>query len=294
MFLLKLQEKGLVNCPKWLPNNTAYLVMMGSIAYGCSSDSSDVDVYGVVVPPKHDVFPHLRGEILGFGRQKKRFEQWQEHHIKDKESRKQYDFQIFSIVKYFHLLMMCNPNLVDSIYVPQRCILHITNVGQIIRENRKLFLSKKAWHTFKGYSFQQMHKMSYKNPLGKRRETVEKYGFDLKFAYHIVRLLNEVEQILTEEDLDLERNREQLKAIRRGDWTEPQVREYFQTKERELESLYTKSSLRHSPDEAAIKELLLQCLEHHYGSLDKAVVVEGRDREILRQIKALCERAGVE
>ena len=54
---------------------------MGSMAYGVSSDSSDMDVYGFCVPEKETVFPHLRGEIPGFGTPQPRFEQWQEHHM---------------------------------------------------------------------------------------------------------------------------------------------------------------------------------------------------------------------
>ena len=51
-----------------------------------------------------------------------------------------------------------------------------------------------------------------------RLGTVRRFGYDVKFGYHVVRLLNQVEQILTESDMDIEQNREQLKAIRRGDW----------------------------------------------------------------------------
>jgi hypothetical protein len=43
--------------------------------------------------------------------------------------------------------------------------------------------------------------------------------------------------------------------------------------EKELDILYQKSTLRHSPDEDAIKQLLLNILETHFGSLDKAIVV---------------------
>ena len=50
---------------------------------------------------------------------------------------------------------------------------------------------------------------------------------DVKFLYHVVRLLNEAEQILMEGDLDLERNREQLKSIRKGEWTFDQIVKYF-------------------------------------------------------------------
>lgn len=54
--------------------NVHYETIMGSVAYGVSSDTSDMDVYGFAIPPKDDVFPHLRGEILCFGKQHKRFE----------------------------------------------------------------------------------------------------------------------------------------------------------------------------------------------------------------------------
>jgi predicted nucleotidyltransferase len=112
MLLNKLKEKNLINAPNWLPDNTHYLVQMGSVAYGVSNDNSDMDIYGFCIPKKEVVFPHLAGEILGFGKQKQRFEQWQEHHIEDKESRKQYDFSVYNIVKYFHLLMTGTPNMV--------------------------------------------------------------------------------------------------------------------------------------------------------------------------------------
>jgi hypothetical protein len=56
-----------------------------------------MDVYGICFPPKDFVFPHLAGEILGFGRQLKRFESWQEHHVKALD--KEWDFLVFGIVK---------------------------------------------------------------------------------------------------------------------------------------------------------------------------------------------------
>ena len=62
-----LYQKGLLSgAPKFLESATHYEVIMGSMAYGVSSDSSDMDVYGFAIPAKDDVFPHLRGEIPGF------------------------------------------------------------------------------------------------------------------------------------------------------------------------------------------------------------------------------------
>jgi len=292
-----LSNKHLIQPPKWLPSNVHYETIMGSVAYGVSSDTSDMDVYGFCIPPKEIIFPHLAGEIQGFGRQKKNFEQFQEHGIKDNvpglhhcPGDKTYDLSIYNIVKYFSLCMENNPNMIDSLFTPDNCVLHITSIGTMVREKRNMFLHKGAWHKFKGYAYSQMHKMKNKNPEGKRLELVEKYGYDTKFAYHVVRLLNEVEIILSEGTLDLQRNREQLKSIRRGDWSEQDILDYFNRKELGLEELYQSSKLRYAPDEEAIKALLLNCLEHHYGSLDKCVVKVGVAESYLDEISTIVDK----
>ena len=40
----RLADRGLVRLPRWLPANVQYETIMGSVAYGVSSDTSDVDV----------------------------------------------------------------------------------------------------------------------------------------------------------------------------------------------------------------------------------------------------------
>jgi hypothetical protein len=295
----RLAANKRVSPPSWLPGAVAYETIMGSAAYGVSSDASDLDVYGFCIPPKGQVFPHLAGEIAGFGHPAPRFEQFQQHHIVDPSAHggdgQQVDLTIFSIVKFFQLAMENNPNVIDSLFTPPNCVLHATAIGERVREQRRIFLHRGAWHKFKGYSYSQMHKMEIKTPQagGKRAADVEAHGFDCKFAYHIVRLLDEVEQILTTGDLDLQRDRERLKAIRRGEWTADQVRDFFVRKECDLEAAYAQSPLPHGPDEDRIKQLLLDCLEMHYGSLRGAIETPGQERDLLRQIKELCERAGV-
>ena len=297
MIIQKLVKQKAIQPPKWLPTNVHYMTIMGSVAYGCSSDTSDNDVYGFCIPNKEMIFTHLAGEIPGFGKQIKRFEQWQEHHIIDTGSQKEYDFAIYSIVKYIQLCMENNPNMVDSLFTPVNCIIHSTEIGNMVRENRKLFLHKGCWPKFKGYAYSQLHKMAIKSPEegSKRYADIMKHGYDVKFAYHVVRLLNEVQQILPTGDLDLQRDREMLKSIRRGEWKEEQIREYFALQEKSLETVYNESKLPWGPqtNQAAIKELLLNCLEHHFGSLDKAVVISSRHEDALRQIKDICDNVGV-
>lgn len=284
----------MIKPPKWLPGNVQYETIMGSVAYGVSSDTSDVDVYGWAIPLKEDIFPHLRGEIVGFGHQAKRFEQYQDHHVEDRDALaghgRTYDLTIFGIVKFFALAMENNPNIIDSLFTPVTCILHSTRVGNLVRENRCLFLHKGAWPKFKGYAYSQLHKLAIKQPQGKRAELIRRHGFDTKFGYHVVRLISEVEMILMEGDIDLQRNNEQLKAIRRGEWTEARLRQWFAEKESHLERAYAESSLRATPDEDRIKALLINCLEEHYGSLEGCLVDPDRATVALRNIQAELDR----
>lgn len=164
--LRRLSKQTKLSLPPFLLDNVMYATYMGSVAYGVSDLGSDVDIYGFCIPPKELIFPHLGGEIPGFGAQIQRFEQWQQHHIKDVSTEKEYDFSIFSIVKYCQLCMENNPNMIDSLFTPRTCIIHSTAISEHLRENRKFFLHKGAYHKFKGYAYSQMHKMDIKNPEG--------------------------------------------------------------------------------------------------------------------------------
>lgn len=273
MLLNRLENKSLIYPPKWLVDNTMYLVQMGSVAYGCNEGNSDVDVYGFCVPPKNLVFPHTDGVIPGFGRQIQKFEVWQQHHIKEEDRKTEYDFSVYSIVKYFQLCMENNPNMIDSLFVPRRCVIHSTQISEHLRNNRRHFLHKGCFHKFRGYAYAQMHKIDLKTNAKneKRAENIRKHGYDVKFAMHLVRLLNECEFILNHNDLNLEANKEQLKSIRRGEWSLEEVKSYFVMKERVLEELYNSSKLQNEPDEEFIKKILLDCLEMHYGSLNNLI-----------------------
>lgn len=290
MLLKRLEKQKLITPPKWLIDNCCYLSLMGSEAYGVSSNDSDRDIYGVCIPPKNNIFPHLSGEILGFGKQIERFNQYQQHHITDSDDRN-YDITVYSIIKYFQLCMENNPNMIDSLFVPQRCVIHNTAIAQHMRDNRKLFLHKGSFHKFRGYAYAQMHKIKQKtnSTNEKRAETIKKHGYDTKFAYHLIRLLEECRQILIEGDLNLERNSEQLKSIRRGEWSFEDIEKYFREQEYVLEELYVTSTLQYEPDENIIKRILLECLEMHYGNLSDVVIIPTRAEETLKQIKKLVE-----
>jgi len=293
-------DKGLTgDAPQFLRTNVHYETIMGSNAYGVADTSirdkpADFDVYGFCVPPKDMIFKHLTGWIPGFGPAPTGFDQWQRHHMMDEDALgrqgKEWDLTIFGIVKYFELLRGNNPNMIDSLFTAENMVVHCTNVGRMVRDNRRLFLSKLCWKKFRGYAHAQLRKMNDKNPIGKRKEIIEKFGYDVKFAYHIIRLFDEVEQILLENDLDLMRAREVMKAIRRGDWTADEVRTWAMEKEVVLEKAYTNCKLPERPPVEPLRQLLYNCLEEHYGSLKGCVEQIGWAESALKEIDTVFSR----
>lgn len=346
MLLKDLMKRGIIKgtqIPNFLRDNTHYLAMMGSVAYGVAEDYSDIDVYGWAIPPKDMTFPHLAGNIRGFGKEPPNFEVWQQHHIKDITKNREYDMSIYGVCKYFNLVMENNPNMLDSLFAPENCILHCSPAAQRVRENRHIFLHKGVWHKLKGYAYQQLHKCKkrdsepvlydllvfedkygihhtssleegaahlvntdqsaevivrysnlFNNVLKEKRRaiTTKIHGYDTKFAYHVVRLMDQAEEILRYGTLTLDRKdrREMLKAIRRGDWKLSDIQEYFKEKEATLAKLYETSSLRPEPEEAAIKKLLVEVLDSHYGDLKGAIVLPddmSRIRDAMTKIHEL-------
>lgn len=346
MLLQSLEKKELISPPTWLASNTQYLTVMGSQAYGVSTDNSDLDIYGVTIPPRNYVFPHEAGLIHGFSKNIPTFNQWQEHHIKDQSANggngQEYDFSIYGIVQFFFLVMNNNPNMIDSLFVNRESIIHITKAFEEVRKNRKLFLHKGIAHKLRGYAFSQMHKAKnsekyvseirqfekdhnlphtltqkdiqldnqglsnkdyhtygqmFEKGISKtsRFEQQKTHGYDRKFTYHIFRLADQAEYILTHHDLDLqERGRvEKMKAVRRGDISFEDIVKTFGQYETRIDNLYQTSKLRMRPDEDAIKNLLLTVLEHHFGSIDKAFKGENRYQKALNEIQNVCRKYGV-
>jgi predicted nucleotidyltransferase len=290
----QLTSKRLISPPSWLQDNIMFEGLQGSNAYGVAVNTSDFDIVGFCIPPKDMIFPHLAGHIEGFGRQRERFVCYQKHHVIDPSAQsgagREYDLNIYNIVHYFHLAMDNNPNMLTSLFLPQDCVLFTTQVGNMVRERRRIFLHKGAWHRFKGYAYSQLSEMGRKPDEGSKRDAlVKKFGFDVKFAYHLVRLMYEIEQILTTGDLDLRRNSEELKAIRRGEVPEDAIRRFFSEKEKFLEGLYEQSDLPWGPREKEIKQLLLDCLETHYGSLEKCIVTDQMPLQALRDIARIVD-----
>jgi predicted nucleotidyltransferase len=270
----------------FIAENLIYETRHGSSAYGVQQDDSDMDIYGVSVPPKPYIFPHTGGYIPEFDDYPK-FGNYQKHHVKMDDG-KEYDFDVYGIVKFTRLLKQSNPNQIDALFVPQTCVTHCTETGRILRSNRHVFLSAEYKKRSMGYAYSQIKKLENPN-TGDRTELVEKYGWDVKFGYHCVRLVTQCEQVLKKGDLDLRANSSILKSIRNGEWSKQDLKDWFDKKEDHIDELYRKTDLPDKVDHAKAKKVLMDCLRSFFDNLDDDFVEDNRYRRVVNEIKKLVQ-----
>jgi predicted nucleotidyltransferase len=286
-FTKNLAEQKLIDPPRFVPEGLQFEAIMGSYAFGAATEGSDKDVMGFCIPSKHLVFPHLQGVIDGFDLQKERFDQFEKHHVLDANGN-EFDFNIYSIAKFFALALDGNPTLLDALYAPLECCTYISGIARQVRDQRDIFLHKGCWKRYRGYCGQMIHKMNVKDPQpGSRRfEIVKQYGYDVKFAAHAVRLVLEGLQILKEGTLDIRANADIMKDIRTGCYTQVEVKNLIESVEREGEALYLadQAKVPYKRREAEVKALLVHCLEEHFGSLKDAHSDPGSDFKALTEI----------
>ena len=143
-------------------------------------------------------------------------------------------------------------------------------------------------------AMQKQQRASYRellrgNEQSSRFADTKLKGIATKALYHVVRLVSEVEQILTEGDLDLREKgrREHMKAVRRGEVPVEDVVKWFGQKQIDLERAYANTKLPMKPPQKEAQALLMQVLEHHYGSLSEAVQMPDRFQQALREVDRL-------
>jgi uncharacterized protein len=122
--------------------NTIYRVVHGSRAYGTHRPDSDRDEKGVCIPTDPSYY---------FG--SKNFEQ------KDKGWSDNNDRVIYDIRKFFNLALSCNPNIIEILYADESDIIDMDDLGEELRANRDMFLSRAAARTFVGYAVSQLHRI---------------------------------------------------------------------------------------------------------------------------------------
>jgi predicted nucleotidyltransferase len=181
----------------------------------------------------------------------------------------EWDSTIYEIRKMINLLLKCNPNVLSLLWLPEELWVIRTPLGQKLLDNRGLFVSKAAYHSFVGYSNGQLKRMTGISTglLGrKRKELVEAFGYDTKNASHLIRLLRLGIEFLTEGSVKVVRSDAvELLEIKQGKWSLEKVQRESEDLFRLAREAYVRSPLPPEPDHFNAEKLLIEIIESHFN-----------------------------
>lgn len=177
--------------------HTIFRTVAGSYAYGTNTPISDTDLRGICIAPRSLVLSAFQ-----------KFEQF--------EDKVGGDCVIYDLRKFVNLACECNPSLIELFFIDPKHWQIKTKWWLRLLENKHLFLSTKAQHTFSGYAHQQLKRMQThikwleKAPQEPRpqdynltpelvmgNDEVQAYDFlekegGIKFSEEIIRLMSRV------------------------------------------------------------------------------------------------------
>jgi predicted nucleotidyltransferase len=243
-------------------DNLIYKIRTGSFMYGTNTETSDEDFGGIFIPKKEYVMGIMKCEQVSLS-----------HKISTTKRNiaGDIDYTVYALPKMIGLLGCNNPNIIEFLYAPKHCILFKSKFAEELIANRELFLSKKAYHTFKGYAYAQRHKLEIKrdNMTG-RTELALKYGYDTKFAGHLIRLLIEGLEILVEKNITFPLHQNNLiRDIKLGKYDLTWVLNKAQELEKLIDEAYIKSDLQYEAQWGKINKLQIRLLEEFWKERTK-------------------------
>jgi len=249
--------------PDIIPERLLIRAQVGSHAYGTSTPESDTD-YMEVVAASDQVYLSLDW----FGEQGTI-----EEKQKDEDGNLISEKTSYELTKFMRLCQNFNPNVIPLLWVSK--YEHVDPLGQILIDNRVLFNSKAAIHTFAGYAYRQLEKMGADNPTtgrmgAKRKNLRDTYGYDTKYLYHAIRLARMIREFFATngEQLIVDRtgiDADELLAIRTGAWTYEQGKEEIVRLLTLAKEEAAKSTLPEVADKQAIRDLARFILRQHLG-----------------------------
>lgn len=177
---------------------------------------------------------------------------------------------VYSWDKYVRLLLKSNPNVLGTLWLEEEDRVRMSPPWVALWREREAFLSKFVYTTFCGYARSQLKKMTHFAHQGymgeKRKALVAQWGYDVKNAAHLIRLLRMGCEALREGTMHVRRaDAEELKAIKRGEWPLERVQAESEAMFSKLASEYGQSKLPEYPDERAAERLLLEGYETMWG-----------------------------
>lgn len=136
--ILKGTEYSFIKTNEYLGKHVILLGLAGSYSYGTNIETSDVDVRGIALNQKSD--------LIGLTQ----FEQYVDDNT---------DTVIYAFNKIVTLLLSCNPNTIELLGLNPEHYLYLNDIGWMLLDNKKLFLSRRAIQSFGGYADAQLRRL---------------------------------------------------------------------------------------------------------------------------------------
>lgn len=133
------------------------------------------------------------------------------------------DYVGYSLRKYLRLAAKGNPTALLPLFAPDDAVLVRSKIGDELRDMRTLFLTQESVRRFLGYMEAQHERMmggGKRNRVPNRPELIERYGWDVKYGAHALRLALQGLEIVTTGHLTLPmrpHDRDQVLAVKRGE-----------------------------------------------------------------------------
>ncbi|WP_158882101.1 nucleotidyltransferase domain-containing protein [Amycolatopsis anabasis] len=175
------------------------------------------------------------------------------------------DLIVYSLRKWMRLALSGNPTVLLPLFVPESEIVRLTDLGRELRARPELIVSRQVAHRFRGYLRAQRERMlGLRGKRTNRPELIEKYGFDTKFAMHMVRLGVQGVELLETGRITLpipEPWLTWLRDLRQGRHTKDEALAAATELEQRLEKLSTSSPLPERPDAARANAWLVRAYQ---------------------------------
>src|SRR5688572_7282509 len=172
------------------------------------------------------------------------------------------DLTIYSLRKWTRLALKGNPTIMLLLFTPEDQLVYCDDLGAELRTLTPSIVSRRVQGPFLGYL--QAQKQRLTGERGQKRihrpELEEMYGFDTKYAMHMLRLGFQGVELLTTGRLSLpmrEPARSFLLDVRRGRVSEQECLTRAGELEQDLTDLATTSQLADEPDEVRVEQWVL-------------------------------------
>lgn len=180
------------------------------------------------------------------------------------------DLTIYGLRKWTRLAIKGNPTIMLLLFTPEDQLVFCDELGAELRALAPAIVSRRAQGPFLGYL--QAQKQRLTGERGQKRihrpELEAMYGFDTKYAMHMLRLGFQGVEMLTTGRLSLpmrEPERAFLLDVRLGKVSEQECLKRADDLERELVDLATTSPLPERPEEAKVEDWALGAYRRRWG-----------------------------